>query len=103
MGAGSGILIERILKEFPDSTCIYLDYSSEFMNIASNRLNKYNDRVTYIKSDICNDWEFKLKSTPNIITSSSAIHHLLNEDKRNYTTNVTVYLRIMVGFSILMK
>jgi tRNA (cmo5U34)-methyltransferase len=39
LGAGSGILIERVLKEFPDSMCIYLDYSDEFMNIAKNRLN----------------------------------------------------------------
>ncbi|MGB7969120.1 MAG: methyltransferase [Methanobacterium sp.] len=82
LGAGSGIFIERILDEFPDSTCIYLDYSEEFINIASNRLSKYIDRVTYIKSDICDDWELKLESTPNIITSSSAIHHLLNEDKK---------------------
>jgi ubiquinone/menaquinone biosynthesis C-methylase UbiE len=28
LGAGSGILIERVLKEFPDSNCIYLDYST---------------------------------------------------------------------------
>jgi tRNA (cmo5U34)-methyltransferase len=82
LGAGSGILIEKVLKEFPDSKCIYLDYSNEFMNIAKNRLNKYKDRVTYIKSDICDDWEFKINTTPNIITSSSAIHHLLNEDKK---------------------
>jgi hypothetical protein len=52
------------------------------MNIAKKRLNKYRDNVTYIKSDICGDWELKIKSTPNIIISSSAIHHLLNEDKK---------------------
>ncbi len=82
LGAGSGILIEKVLKEFPDSKCIYLDYSNEFMDIAMNRLKKYKDRVTYIKSDICDDWELKINTTPNIITSSSAIHHLLNEDKK---------------------
>lgn len=83
LGAGSGILIEKVLKEFPDSRCIYLDYSNEFMNIAKNRLRKYKDRITYIKSDICDEWELQLNITPNIITSSSAIHHLLNEDKKN--------------------
>ena len=53
------------------------------MNIAKKRLNKFRDNVTYIKSDICGDWELKIKSTSNIIIiSSSAIHHLLNEDKK---------------------
>jgi ubiquinone/menaquinone biosynthesis C-methylase UbiE len=28
LGAGSGIFIERILKEFPDSICYYLDFSN---------------------------------------------------------------------------
>ncbi len=82
LGAGSGILIEKILKEFPESTCTYLDYSTEFMNIAKNRLEKYKDRVTYIQSDICGNWELNIKSKPNIITSSSTIHHLVNEDKK---------------------
>jgi tRNA (cmo5U34)-methyltransferase len=82
LGAGSGILIEKILKEFPDSECIYLDFSKEFMNIAKNRLHRYGDRVTYIQSDLGGDWESKIISAPNIITSSSAIHHLLNKDKR---------------------
>jgi ubiquinone/menaquinone biosynthesis C-methylase UbiE len=82
LGAGSGILIEKILKEFPESTCTYLDYSTEFMNIAKNRLEKYKDRVTYIQSDICGNWELNIESKPTIITSSSAIHHLVNEDKK---------------------
>jgi ubiquinone/menaquinone biosynthesis C-methylase UbiE len=30
LGAGSGILIEKVLREFPDSTCYYLDFSDEF-------------------------------------------------------------------------
>ena len=52
------------------------------MNIAKTRLNKYKDRVTYIQSDICDNWELKIESTPNVITSSSAIHHLVNVDKK---------------------
>jgi ubiquinone/menaquinone biosynthesis C-methylase UbiE len=82
LGAGSGILIEKILKEFPDSICYYLDYSKDFMSLTQNKLKKYQDRVTYIQSDFSGNWESKIKNTPNVITSSSAIHHLLNEDKK---------------------
>ena len=82
LGAGSGILIEKILKEFPDSICYYLDYSNDFKNLAQKKLQEYNDRINYIQSNFCSDWESEIKKTPNVITSSSAIHHLLNIDKK---------------------
>jgi tRNA (cmo5U34)-methyltransferase len=82
LGAGSGILIEKILKEFPDSKCYYLDYSDDFMDVAKNKLEKYHERVIYIKSNFCDFWEPLLKDKPNVITSTSAIHHLSNENKK---------------------
>lgn len=81
LGAGSGILIEKVLKEFPDSICYYLDFSDDFMHVAKERLQKYEDRITYITSDFCGDWESEIKEKPNVITSMSAIHHLTNENK----------------------
>jgi len=82
LGAGSGIFMEKILNNFPDSKCYYMDYSEDFMNIAKERLKKNNDRVTFIKYDFCGKWESKLKENPNVITSCSAIHHLSNENKK---------------------
>jgi tRNA (cmo5U34)-methyltransferase len=82
LGAGSGILIEKVLKAFPDSVCYYLDFSDEFMSIAKERLQKYEDRVNYIKSDFCRDWESKIAEKPTVITSMSAIHHLQTENKK---------------------
>lgn len=81
LGAGSGILIEKVLEEFPDSTCHYLDYSNEFMSVAQERLQKYGDRVNYIQSDFCRDWESKITEKPTVITSMSAIHHLQTGNK----------------------
>jgi tRNA (cmo5U34)-methyltransferase len=52
LGAGSGILIEKVLKEFPDSVCYYIDYSDDFMSLAQEKLQKYKDRVKYIRSDL---------------------------------------------------
>ena len=82
LGAGSGILIENVLKEFPDSTCYYLDSSDEFMSVAKERLQKYEDRVNYIKSDFCRNWESEITGKPTVITSMSAIHHLQTENKK---------------------
>jgi tRNA (cmo5U34)-methyltransferase len=82
LGAGSGILIEKILKEFPDAICYYLDFSDDFMSVAREKLQKYGDRVTYIKSDFCMNWESEINENPNVITSMSAIHHLSNENKK---------------------
>lgn len=82
LGAGSGILIEKILKEFPESTCYYLDFSDDFMSVAKENLQKYEDRVTYIKADFCSSWELEITAKPNLITSTSAIHHLSNENKK---------------------
>lgn len=82
LGAGSGILIEKVLKEFPDSICYYLDSSKEFMHVAKERLHNYEDRMNYIKSDFCGDWESKISEIPNVITSMSAIHHLQTENKK---------------------
>jgi len=82
LGAGSGILIEKVLKEFPDSTCYYLDYSEDFMSVAKEKLEKYHDCVTYIKSDFGDDWESKITRNINVITSMSAIHHLPNANKK---------------------
>ena len=82
LGAGSGILIEKVLKEFPNSSCYYLDSSDEFMSVAKERLQKYEDRVNYIKSDFCKNWESKMTEKPTVITSMSAIHHLQTENKK---------------------
>lgn len=82
LGAGSGILIEKILNKFPHATCYYLDYSDDFMSVAQEKLEKYGDRVTYIQSDFGGDWESKITINPNVITSMSAIHHLSNGNKK---------------------
>jgi len=87
LGAGSGILIEKVLKEFPDSVCYYLDFSDDFISVAEEKLEKYENRVIFIKSDFCSNWESKIKEKPNVITSMSAIHHLSNMNKKQLYSN----------------
>lgn len=82
LGAGSGILIEKFLNQFPESICYYLDYSDDFMSVARDKLRKFDERVIFIKSDFHGDWRSMIGADPNVITSMSALHHLTNENKK---------------------
>ena len=82
LGAGSGILLEKILKKFTHAKCYYIDYSDDFMKVAKKRLSKYSDRVTYIKASFNDDWQSKINEKADAIFSMSAIHHLSSENKK---------------------
>ena len=82
LGAGSGILIEKILNHFPGANCIWVDYSDDFLRIAEKRLSKYGNRVKFVLSVIEDNWEDKIDCRPDLITSMSAIHHLETEEKK---------------------
>ncbi len=81
LGAGSGILLEKILSLYPNSTGYWIDFSDAFLDAAKDRLHKFNDRVSYILSPLEDDWQIQLKRRPDLITSVSAIHHLEHEGK----------------------
>ena len=82
LGAGSGRLIELFLKRFPESQCIWLDSSPDFLDVAKRRLANYDDRVTFLTRAFADDWESDLRFRPSAVVSSNAIHHLSNRNKR---------------------
>jgi tRNA (cmo5U34)-methyltransferase len=83
LGAGSGILLEKILNRFPMSTCVWVDYSEDFRKIAEERLCKFKNRVQFILSPMEKNWMERVVSSPDLIVSMSAIHHLESEEKRS--------------------
>lgn len=82
LGGGSGIFLERILSNFPKAKCYWIDYSTDFMKAAKERLNSYSNRVEYIITTLQDNWENKIKEKADLIFSMSAIHHLETEEKR---------------------
>ena len=82
LGAGSGRLIELLLERFEECTCIWLDSSPDFLDVAKIRLMKYGDRVSYITRSFSDEWEPDLPIQPSAVVSSNAIHHLSNRNKR---------------------
>jgi len=82
LGAGSGILLEKFLLEYPNSNCYWVDYSPDFLRIAKQRLARFGERVKYILCEIEEDWGKTLEIEPDLIISMSTIHHLEDLEKK---------------------
>lgn len=83
LGAGSGILLEKILMRYPNSKCYWIDYSDQFLDVAKNKLSKYGDRVDFILSSFEDSWEDKVPDKIHLIVSMSSIHHLESQEKED--------------------
>jgi SAM-dependent methyltransferase len=82
LGAGSGIFLEKILRNNADATCYWIDSSKDFLEVARQKLAVYANRVEFILAPIESSWESRLNCRPDFIFSMSAIHHLEDLEKR---------------------
>jgi tRNA (cmo5U34)-methyltransferase len=95
LGAGSGRLVERVLSQFPNARAALIDQSEPFLAIAERRLQRFGERVAFIKRRLQDDWLSALSpafrglsmskpppSAVNAIVSMSAIHHLDSNEKK---------------------
>ncbi|MDY6959009.1 MAG: class I SAM-dependent methyltransferase, partial [Halobacteriota archaeon] len=86
LGAGSGILLEKVLTRYPDAKCYWIDFSDDFLKIAKERLSRFGERIEFILSPIEEDWEREIENGEgkgvDAIFSMSAIHHLESAEKK---------------------
>jgi SAM-dependent methyltransferase len=82
LGAGSGIFLEKILRNNSYATCYWIDTSKDFLEVAKEKLAKYANRIEFILAPIESAWELHLSCRPDFIFSMSAIHHLEDFEKR---------------------
>ena len=82
LGAGSGILLEKILTRWPDTKVHWVDYSEDFLRVAQKRLSRFANRVRYTHASLEDDWESQIEGQVDFVFSMSAIHHLENENKK---------------------
>src|SRR5689334_14668010 len=82
LGAGSGRLAERVLYRFAGAEATLVDQSEPFLGIAERRLARVASRVEFIHHRLQDDWSRALRDAPNVILSTSAIHHLEPAEKR---------------------
>ncbi|MCG8528232.1 MAG: class I SAM-dependent methyltransferase [Opitutales bacterium] len=82
VGGGSGRMVKKYLKRFPDSKACIVDSSDAFLELAAQFLSKEKARVDFIQSPIEENWENELIEQPTTVFSMSCIHHLLPEEKQ---------------------
>jgi SAM-dependent methyltransferase len=82
LGGGSGRLAEKFLARFPRATAVVVDQSGPFLELARARLAPFGRRASTLVARLQDDWASRLPRAPAAITSTSAIHHLSPQEKR---------------------
>lgn len=82
IGAGSGRLAERVLEQFAGARVTLVDQSAPFLALAERKLARFAPRAAFMESRLQGNWAAELNAAPNVIVSTSAIHHLEPAEKR---------------------
>ena len=82
LGGGSGRLAEKFLARFPQASAVVVDQSEAFLEIAARRMAPFGGRGSCLVARLEDDWTSQLPEAPSAITSMSAIHHLVPEEKQ---------------------
>ena len=80
LGIGPGFLAEYILGKMPEISYEGLDISKPMLDIAKNRNYMSEGRISFTEADLVNeDWTVKVKSRPDAIVTTWALHDLFTE------------------------
>ena len=83
LGGGSGRLAEKLLEQFSRASVVVVDQSQAFLDLASARLSRFRERARCVVARLQDNWTAHLPAPPAAIVSTSAIHHLAAEEKRD--------------------
>ncbi len=82
LGGGSGRLAERVLQRFERARVVLVDQSEPFLALAERRLRTFGHQATFVQRRLQDEWAADLAEAPDVIVSTSAIHHLAPAEKR---------------------
>jgi SAM-dependent methyltransferase len=82
LGAGSGILLEKLLTHYPKAIGYHVDYSEAFQQVAATRLKRFGHRIVYVRAALQESWANGISEPLDAIFSMSAIHHLDTAGKK---------------------
>jgi len=78
-GCGTGTLVKKAIQHFKNTNFILSDPSMGMLNQAQKKLEKYDDRVNFLKPAATH--ELDLKSRADIVTTIQS-HHYMNKKER---------------------
>jgi tRNA (cmo5U34)-methyltransferase len=92
LGGGSGRLVERVLATFSQARATVLDQSQPFLDIARQRVARFNGRAKFVTASLQSDWRAGINEPIDAVMSTSAIHHLLPEEKQRLFSEIFAVL-----------
>jgi tRNA (cmo5U34)-methyltransferase len=85
-GCGTGSLVNKAIKEFPDTKFLLLDPSEGMLNQARKKLLSCSpDRLEFLKASPTQEFSQELEEQPDIITSIQCHHYLPREGRAKAT------------------
>ena len=78
LGCGPGTITKLVLKKYPKAKVTCVDIASNMIELAEKTLGEYKD-IEFINKDFYN---LKLSKKYDVVLSSLALHHLLNNDDK---------------------
>ena len=80
-GCGTGSLVSRAIKHFPDTKFLMLDPSEGMLELAKEKLSPYSaGRLEFLSASPTQEFSQELKERPDVITAIQCHHYL---DRKN--------------------
>ena len=84
------------MERYPEASFTLIDISEKMLDIAKDRFRE-NSNVKYIVADYS---KYPFVEKYDLVVSALSIHHLEDEEKREFTKKVTLYLN-KTGFLLM--
>ena len=90
LGAGTGLMSERVAEAYPGSSIVLLDISADMLAVARERLGPYPNRFDFVVSNYARPGS--IQGHFDLVISSLSIHHLTADEKRALFKTVFAHL-----------
>ena len=94
LGTGTGFLLDKLLRRFPNCRAIAIDGSAQMMASAKSRLGELAARVEFVVADFRQPEAFGLAAdSADAVVSAYALHHLNLEEKARVAASCRTVLK----------
>jgi len=92
LGAGTGLLSDIVLSNFPDAEIDLIDISENMLDLAKKRfetaIKKKTNQINFLIKDFSSNELLELPKSYNIIMSALSIHHLTTDGKKAFFSKI---------------
>jgi tRNA (cmo5U34)-methyltransferase len=93
LGAGTGAAARAILHEYPHSTAVLADFSSEMIDAGERLLEPFAGRYRYVEFDMSSGrWPAAIPAALDAVVTSMCVHHLPDERKQGLFAEILDHL-----------